>query len=141
MGRKYFAVLFISALYSACSDPLSASLAPGVYPVITVDGRPLPAELPVMGRGSCSLRTLYRSEFAFGLDSTFEQRFWFSADPSEKPAVFRTSYVQRGTSIEISEGSGTGSFRLGTLRIEMPITQICESLTWEAVLRRVRTAT
>lgn len=133
-GHKVIVALIVTFCLG-CNDPVAPSLAPGVYPVFSVDGRALPTTLPVMGRGNCVVRTLYRSAFSFGADSIFEQRFWFTTDPTEQPAIYRSSYIQRGTKIEISEGAGSGSFRRGTLRIEMPVTQICDALTWEAELR------
>ena len=133
--RSRLLCIVVVASGFACENAVAPSLAPSVYRIVEVDGRALPTELPVMGRGGCTVRTLYRSEFAFGLDSTFEQRFWFSPDSGAHPAIYRTSYVQRGLSLEISEGAGQGSFRRGSLRIDMPTTQICEALTWEAELR------
>ena len=134
--RSRFLLLSLACVVCwSCDDPVAPSLAAQVYSVVSVDGHALPTDLPVQGRGSCPFRVLHRSEFAFGADATFEQRFWFSLDPAEQPAVYRSSFVQRGWSIYLADGAGSGDLRRGSLRLQVPPTQICASLTWEAVLK------
>ena len=136
MLRKLFLALgSASVLCLGCAETVAPSLALSAYRVISVDGESLPTELPVQRRSGCGPSVLYRSEFAFGADATFEQRFWFSADAAEQPAVFRTSFVQKGTRIELSDGAGSGRLEHGTLRLDLPATQICASMTWTAVLK------
>ena len=133
MALRFMRPVLALAFCAACSETVVPSLASTVYRVVAVDGEALPAGVPVQQRAGCDVGVLHRSEFAFGVDSTFEQRFWFSADPNEQPAVFRTSFVQKGTRILVSEGAGSGSLRGESLRLQLPPTQICASLTWEAV--------
>jgi len=119
----------------ACVETVAPTLASNVYRVVSLDGKALPTNVSVFLRAGCGAGVLHRSEFAFGSDSMLEQRFWFTSDPSEQPAVYRTSFVQHGHRIWLSDGAGTGTVDGGSLRLNMPPTQICGSTSWDAVLR------
>jgi len=132
---RFLSTAFALALLAACDETTAPILASNVYGVVTVDNKALPTDVPIQRRAGCDVGVLQRSEFAFGADAMFEQRFWFTSDPSEPPAVFRTSFVQHGSQVLLADGAGSGTIRGDILRLEMPPTQICASMTWEAVLK------
>jgi hypothetical protein len=77
---------------------------------------------------------LQRSTFTFASDAAFEQRFWFTTDGAEQPAIYRSSYVQRARgSLDLEEGGGHGYFRGATLVRQLAPTLVCARSKWEAV--------
>lgn len=130
-------IAFVVLLIPSCSEPTRAPIllvAGRTFEVVSAEGSRLPTAIPITGRGSCAPVTVYRVELAFGVDGSFEQRLWYSPQPSAPSATFRTSYTQGADGrLRIEGNGGSGSIRADTLALTLEPGIVCTRYRWSAV--------
>jgi hypothetical protein len=135
---RALAVIALSVAAVSCrqaSEPAVAESVVGrTFVVSRVAGNLLPTTVSLHGRASCGDAVLWRSEFAFMRDSTFEHRIWTTNPPTGFGAVFRSSYTQDANGgIHIWREASSGRLRKDTLTLRVPFGLLCAIYDWTAV--------